>query len=80
MPTTHSSHLPCGISECMLCVFNIMTVYFNLMNASSSTCTESDKSMYKKHTRVLLQLGRKLLSQSLRQTCKAVVKEKGVSR
>lgn len=35
----------------MLCVFNITTVCSNLINVSSSTCTESDMSMNKKYTR-----------------------------
>ena len=46
-----SSHKPCGKSNCMFCAFNIMSAYFNLMNASSDTNTSVSKDMMKKHNR-----------------------------
>ena len=46
-----SSHKPCGKSDCMFCAFNIMSAYFNLMNASPVTNTKSNKDMTKKHDR-----------------------------
>ena len=42
-----SSHIPCGKSDCMFCAFNIMSAYFNLMNASSVTNTNVSKDMTK---------------------------------
>ena len=44
-----SSHKPCGKSDCMFCAFNIMSAYFNLMNASSVTNTNVSKHKIKKH-------------------------------
>ena len=46
-----SSHKPCGISDCKLCAFNIMSAYFNLMNASPVTNTKISNDMTKKHNR-----------------------------
>ena len=46
-----SSHKPCGKSDCMFCAFNIMSAYFNLMNASFVTNTNVSKDMMKKHNR-----------------------------
>ena len=46
-----SSHKPCGISDCKLCAFNIMSAYFNLMNASLVTNTKMSNDMTKKHNR-----------------------------
>ena len=46
-----SSHKLCGKSDCMLCDFNIMYAYFNLMNASSSSFISDSKGMTKKHDR-----------------------------
>ena len=47
-----SSHSPCGDTACTPCAMNIMSAYFNLMNASaSSCCIKSDTSMIKKCTK-----------------------------
>ena len=46
-----SSHKPCGISDCKLCAFNIMSAYFNLMNASPVINTKIRNDMTKKHNR-----------------------------
>ena len=35
----------------MLCAFNIMSAYFNLMNSSSSTLMSDSNDMTKKHNR-----------------------------
>ena len=51
MSAMPSSYKPCGKSDCMLCAFNIMYAYFNLMNASSSSFTSDSKDMTKKHDR-----------------------------
>ena len=46
-----NSHKPSGKSDCMFCAFNIMSTYFNLMNASSDTNTSVNNDMTKKHNR-----------------------------
>ena len=46
-----SSHEPCGKSDCMFYAFNIMSAYFNLMNASSIINTNVSKDMTKNHNR-----------------------------
>ena len=52
MPAMNSSHTPCGDTACMPCAMNIMSAYFNLMNASaSSSCIKSETSMINKHTK-----------------------------
>ena len=46
-----NSHKPCGKSDYMFCAFNIMSAYFNLINASSVTNTNVSKDITKKHNR-----------------------------
>ena len=51
MSTLNNAHLPCGKVRCMLCAFNIMSAYINLMNASSSSCINNDMIDSNKHVR-----------------------------
>ena len=51
MPTLNNAHFPCGKVGCMPCVFNIMSVYINLMNASSGSCINNDMTDSNKHVR-----------------------------
>ena len=51
MPTLNNAHLPCGTIGCMPCVFNIMSAYINLMNASSGSCINNDMNVSNKHNR-----------------------------
>lgn len=49
MPSMNSSHFSSGQVGCLLCAFNIMSAYFNLLNVSTSSyCINTEKSMKKK--------------------------------
>ena len=48
----NSSHSPYGDTACMPCAMNIMSAYFNLINASaSSSCIKYEMSMINKHNK-----------------------------
>ena len=51
MSAMPSSHKPCGKSDCMFCAFNIMSAYFNLMNASFDTIISVSNDIKKNHNR-----------------------------
>ena len=51
MPALNNAHLPCGKVGCMPCIFNIMSAYINLMNASSGSCINNDMIENNKHVR-----------------------------
>ena len=51
MPVNNSSHKPCGILNCMQCAFNVMSSYFNSMNASSNMSAPRQFINHKKHVR-----------------------------
>ena len=51
MPKLHNSYLQCYNAECMPCVLNAKLAYFNVMNASLSTCINHRKSMIKNYNR-----------------------------
>ena len=39
MPAINLNHKPCGVSNCMSCVLNVMSAYFNSMHASNNKTT-----------------------------------------
>lgn len=48
----HSFHVPRHIANCTSCTLNTMSAYFKSLHTSTSTCTDTRKSMSNKHEKM----------------------------